>query len=1504
MTLRGGPANKLGNRYEGRWTAYCILRILNEEMRSIWLEPVGEEGEGVEFVLTGNDGVREHHQVKRQHSKGNWTLTRLADEGVLHTFRDKLSSSLNERCVFVSTVSAGELSELGDRARSAHNFTEFERAFLDAQQIKTNFDSLREKWSGCREQEAYEWLQRVFVRTMDESSLETEVEHRAGVLVKEKPSTTQSILLEFVLASVHGRLDADTIWSHLEQQCGLERNRWNNAPHIRGLIDEANQRYLGPIRGEAILNRPIPRNETEGVVNTLRAGDKRAVLVTGEAGSGKTGVVAQVVERMRDRHQWPVLVLRMDRLDPSATTTTKKLGEQMDLPESPVRVLDGFAPDKPCLLVIDQLDAVSTASGRHPDFFERVDDLIRESKACTNMRLLLSCRRFDMQYDNRLRRLVKGNQAVASEVCVNPLPSEEVRKIVANCGGNYALLSDTQAELLRTPLHLKLFAELTENSEHEPDRADGYDSLEELYRAYWRYKQERCGREVKWANIIDALLDRLMREQALSTSAAPLDDTFGRDVTTLVSAGVLVRTDDRRSSRLSFFHETFFDYAFARRFVVRDKRLPKFILDAKLQHMFLRVPVRQVLTYARAHKARTYLDDLREILCAKDIRFHLKHLVFSWLRSLPNPSDDEWGVVQECMGQDDADVAQHAWRAVWSRPWFEKLDELGYIQGELDSPDDHRASRMADYLDVMVRKCPERVAEIALSLLERDEPWRQRVWRILTRAELHTSHKFITLYERLLKAGIAPIERNPLSTEHRSAVEFPFFHKLEERKPEWALNAFETWLYHFVRHHERSEALNPFHSWGRSRGSDNALNTIAKAIPAQFVESMLPFVLELARRNALRSEAPPWPDKIWRCRIFSPNHHDLESELIEALVTALQGLAAERPEIFITYADTIRQDLDFETAGVLLARAYTANGERFANHAAAWLLQDHAWLQLGWHDSPHWISYQLLEAITPHCSAERYDTLEESVLGYYSDRERRSVSYCHPSDLGRAQLALLPGFAEERRSPALLRRLGELQRKFGSQAPVPPREMKLEAVGPPFTGNWARLRDENWIAAITKHAGEHRDWPRRGGPWELSRPLESQVKHEPARFARLVHVFPDNVHKAYFYAVLSGLSKAPKLDPADIWSVLRRCHRLPNRPCGRDIDRLVQAYADEEVPDDILALVAWYATEAPDPERDTWRENGGDPSHAGLNSVRGGMAWSVAKLLFEHRDYLDRLTPCLDRMVADPSVAVRTQVPYALRAVLNVDRDRAVAWFSRLCQDVSIEDDVFLAGNFPFEFLRHAMHTHLARLFLILDRMCVSSHDKVRSHGAQLISMAALIHPSAVERADACVNGNEVQREAAAAIAAANLTHAEDHERCERILRGLFKDPAHDVRREAAAVFARLDPKSLQEYSELIEAFIDSRSFPEQAFAFVDALEKCPSALPDVVCTSFERYLDALRAPAAQQRHVFPYRCETLVLRLYKDTRDPSIKRRCLDIFDRMLAQELMASDDLLDERG
>jgi hypothetical protein len=48
---RGGKTDKVGNRYEGRWTVRQVLDILQGAALAITIEPIGEIGEGVEFSI-------------------------------------------------------------------------------------------------------------------------------------------------------------------------------------------------------------------------------------------------------------------------------------------------------------------------------------------------------------------------------------------------------------------------------------------------------------------------------------------------------------------------------------------------------------------------------------------------------------------------------------------------------------------------------------------------------------------------------------------------------------------------------------------------------------------------------------------------------------------------------------------------------------------------------------------------------------------------------------------------------------------------------------------------------------------------------------------------------------------------------------------------------------------------------------------------------------------------------------------------------------------------------------------------------------------------------------------------------------------------------------------------------------------------------------------------------------------------------------------------------------
>jgi hypothetical protein len=128
MPLPGGDADKAGNRYELRWTVRQIIRLLTDDAVWIELEPVGEEGDRIEFRLCRSDGGIEAHQVKRQQAgKAYWTIADLARAHVLEGLR-KHALDNDAEFVFVSTQPTKSLPELRDRAQTITDFSAFQKS--------------------------------------------------------------------------------------------------------------------------------------------------------------------------------------------------------------------------------------------------------------------------------------------------------------------------------------------------------------------------------------------------------------------------------------------------------------------------------------------------------------------------------------------------------------------------------------------------------------------------------------------------------------------------------------------------------------------------------------------------------------------------------------------------------------------------------------------------------------------------------------------------------------------------------------------------------------------------------------------------------------------------------------------------------------------------------------------------------------------------------------------------------------------------------------------------------------------------------------------------------------------------------------------------------------------------------------------------------------------------------------------------------------------------------
>ena len=205
-------------------------------------------------------------------------------------------------------------------------------------------------------------------------------------------------------------------------------------------------------------------------------------MVAGPAGIGKTDIILRVIEHAK-ADGWPVLCMRVDRLESGASV--ESLGEQLELPGSPASVLDEVADGGPSLLVIDQLDAVSLASGRLPGLWEPVYSLIRQAAALDGMCVLIACRQFDLEGDWRLRTLTTDRHAIRS-VTVEPLSDSELAAAVTAMGLSVAELSPRQRELLRVPLHLTLLDHLAAAGE-----APDFDTATDLLDAFWERKTRR-----------------------------------------------------------------------------------------------------------------------------------------------------------------------------------------------------------------------------------------------------------------------------------------------------------------------------------------------------------------------------------------------------------------------------------------------------------------------------------------------------------------------------------------------------------------------------------------------------------------------------------------------------------------------------------------------------------------------------------------------------------------------------------------------------------------------------------------------------------------------------------------------------------------------------------------------------------------------------------------------------------------------------------------------------
>lgn len=1540
MPLPGGETDKIGNRYEGRWTVFCMIDVIDEKADSIRLETPGEDA--FEFFVR-RKGKLEYHQVKRQKTGlGHWTLSALENKQiqVLSDFWRSLSNP-DISCVFVSTQDADQLGELAQRALSAASWTEFEHDFLNKAQ-SNHFNTLCQKWGNCSGVAAFEALKRVRIETVGENFLVNTIESRLAALVEGDPTTIRIELAELALEKIHQELTAHDIWHYLLQERKYCRRQWVNDPHVLAAVETANNLYISSLRDtQAIAGDVIPRDEAQIAFEQLTE-KKQSILLEGEAGVGKSGVMLQVLERLQNQGV-PVLTYRVDRLEP--TLLPDNVGQQLGLPGSPAIVLANIAQQRDCVLVIDQLDAVSLASGRNPQFFDCVVEIIKQAQAHSNIHMLLACRKFDLENDDRLKRL-GSEKGIAKPVTINRLAHSTVKKLVSEkLGLDASRLGEKQLDLLSVPLHLGLLAEIAEDATID---ALNFQTAKELYDQFWKYKnkkvRERLGHSVQWTQVIDTLCDYMSSQQQQSLSAPEMVvDDFVEDARVMASEHILTW----EGKRISFFHESFFDYAFARRFAYRGQKLLPFLGKREEQHLFRRAQVRQILLHEREEDFNCYLDNLKELLTSPDIRFHIKQVAFALLATLHDPKEEEWNIIAPLIGNYNDPITQQVLRTLYSSvSWFQLLDSLGIIQLWLRDTNEERVEQAIRLLSNMQEQLPDKVAELAESFVGTSTVWLMRLERLLQYAQFSRSRRFFELFLRLIDAGILDDIRGEGQVDRDF---WNLIYRLPNEKPEWACEAISRYLNRKLNLSVSVGQNNPF---DRNSGTlaystfyHDVLNESAAKAPKAFVQNILPFILQVLNLTAIKQVNPPWDDTVWQWRGYGDSY-EIKDVLLKAFELSLSKIAKNEPEYFVNEIEQQLFAYSFKTIDYLLIRTYTANGKAFADAAINYLYAQPTRLKTGYSAgqgnvsaAPFWATRQLLLAIVPYCSSEHLEKLENLILNYYPAWEK---SYEYRTRRGYAQFVLLDAIHNAQisqlksefqiffinlflltssvigswtkvalqrletpiqpyyPSETITRRLYEWQRKFDETFVESPKPMVASLVGSPIPDRARRkMSDKQWLKAIRRYNNDdldfNQDWAFAGGAAELSNFLETQVKEEPGRFAKLVVDFPDDTNYLYFDAVLRGIAEVGT-DVRTAFRVCQRCHLLPQRPCGKSIAWLFQKLADLPWTVSALNILLCYALNEPNPEQELWRTQtsggqvyySGDILTAGINSTRGSAVSAISKLIFADKNRASYFQIPMQQIVRDPSIAVRCCTAEALTAMLNYDRNLAVSLFLKLCET---EDE--LLGTRTVEiFLYYAIPTHFQQLIPILERMITSNLPEVVKVGARQACLSSLAIEEAHSFAERCLCGTDLHRISAAEIFVANLRTANFRKFCETGLTQLFNDPDERVREQAAKCFFRFEGEELSEYVNLIEAFVDSPAFETDCSHLIDALKETTAKLPDITCLVCEKFINSFGLTSADIRTRSAgdaSEVSELLIRVYSQSKDETMRSRCLDLVDCMI---------------
>lgn len=378
--------------------------------------------------------------------------------------------------------------------------------------------------------------------------------------------------------------------------------------------------------------------------------DKRVCLLAGDAGVGKSAVIKEVIDSL-DTDTYKCLCIKADSIDESGNNVTlEKMRDSLEF----------YSIGKnSVLLIIDQIDALSQCMSNDRRHLNVMMTMLSSLEDWPNVRAIVSCRNYDLNYDSDLFALKNK----AKQINIGELTDAEVTTALENIeNGLRDKLDDTTFRILRTVQYLNVFCILYERRKSELK----FESSSELYDLLWTEYINKAPVHIDSEKLEQTLYHIAKEARNVGTLRPNLIPTTAQKkfFDYLASNGLI----NIEGNSVSFFHQSFYEYALARQYTSSGQSLLNDFKD-DFQGLELRALVKVVLEYERSHNGNLFSKEARSILESESARLHIKLLVISVLASIQYPQPIEKRLIKDICKK-DIKVLLYFLRGVQSDEWF------------------------------------------------------------------------------------------------------------------------------------------------------------------------------------------------------------------------------------------------------------------------------------------------------------------------------------------------------------------------------------------------------------------------------------------------------------------------------------------------------------------------------------------------------------------------------------------------------------------------------------------------------------------------------------------------------------------------------------------------------------------------------------------------------------------------------------------------------------------